>query len=129
MFRFLITSRAEFDINAALADLPNIVSHELSITTESNANDISFFLRNELVAIRHRHRAFGLVKLLSVNWSDAQLVWASLAANFIAKGYDPDEQVKVLLHAGSYGSAEAALDALYVTALHAAGKWDSDAFF
>lgn len=136
MFRFLITSRAEFDINSALATRTNIVQYELSIKAESNVNDISFFLRNEVATIRDRHDTFGLVS----DWpgeaiigelasrSAGLFIWASLAANFIAESYDPEEGIEVLLGVGPYGTAEAALDSLYATALHTAGKWDSDAF-
>jgi hypothetical protein len=55
-------------------------------------------------------------------------IWASLAVNLIREAYDPKGQLEVLLHAGSHGTAETVLDALYVTALQTAGKWDNDAF-
>ena len=54
MFRILITSRAESDIRDEL-DQPNVMQTELSITTDSNAGDISIFLRNEMGIIRDRY--------------------------------------------------------------------------
>jgi len=65
MFHFLITSQAEFDINSALATRTNIIQYRLSIKTESNINDISFFLRNKMATIRDHH-----------------FIWASFGSHF-----------------------------------------------
>ena len=133
MFRFLITSRAESDISAAFSGQSHIVEMELSITTDANANDVSLFLQNEIRPIRDRHklapdwpgkaRVGNLAKL-----SAGLFIWASLAVNLIMDAYDPDDQLEVLLRAGSHETAEAGLDDLYATVLRAAGKWDTDAF-
>jgi len=133
MFRFLITSREESDINASLAIQPNIIKHELNITEDSNINDVSMFLHKEMGTIRNRHGLAydwpGEVKICDmVNHSAGLFIWASLAVNLITEAYDPNKQLDALLHTGSRGTAEAVLDTLYATALHAAGKWEDDHF-
>ncbi|KIM86959.1 hypothetical protein PILCRDRAFT_293290 [Piloderma croceum F 1598] len=137
MFRFLITSREESDINAALVGQPHIAKHELSITTSSNADDILLYLRNEMATIR-RQSIYN--QILSSDWpgetivrdlarrSGGLFIWASLAANFIADGHNPNDQLEMIVQTGSYREADAALDALYEKALVAAGKWNSDTF-
>jgi hypothetical protein len=89
-----------------------------------------------MVTIRQCHKACQLAS----NWpgdgiildllrrSAGLFIWASMAVNFIAQGYDPQEQLQILLSADSHRNPEAALDALYETALKAAGKWDSETF-
>ena len=64
-FRFLIASRAESDIVEALKVQPNMVQMELSITTDSNAEDIHMLLRNEMDIIWRRHRIYNLAS----DWS------------------------------------------------------------
>jgi hypothetical protein len=135
-FRFIITSRAESDISAAFSSKANILEKELGITGDTNESDIYSFLCHEMAAIRQRHVAFNL----SSEWpgettvcdllarSSGLFIWASMAVNFIIEGYDPQEQLQVLLSANSHQRPEAALDALYETALNAAGKWDSETF-
>jgi hypothetical protein len=135
-FRFIITSRAESDISAAFSSRSNILEKELSISGFSNESDIYSFLCHEMVAIRQRHDVFNLAP----DWpgesaiddllkrSAGLFIWASMAVNFITEGYDPQEQLQVLLSANSHQKPEAALDALYETALNAAGKWDSETF-
>jgi hypothetical protein len=135
-FRFLITSREESDINAALAVQTNIVKKELVTTTDSNINDILLFLHHEMATIRKYHSTFGLAAdwpgeatvLDLVRRSAGMFIWASLAANFISEGHSPDEQIELLQRDGYHGKADAALDSLYSTALRSAGKWDSEIF-
>src|SRR5882724_6694032 len=135
MFRILITSRAELDIKAALHQ-PNVVARELGIATESNADDISVFLHNEMGIIRDHYKILNLPS----DWpgeatlfylgrrSMGLFIWASTAVRFIMDGYHPKEQLSIILSSGSYEKADAALDALYATALEAAGRWDSKEF-
>jgi hypothetical protein len=132
-FRFLITSREELDLKTSLAIQPNIIKEELSITMDSNTNDVSMFLHSEMGTIRNHHNLAqdwpGEAKIHDlVKCSAGLFIWASLAVNLIREAYDPKGQLEVLLHAGSDGSAEDVLDALYATALCAAGKWNNDAF-
>jgi hypothetical protein len=102
--------------------------------TDSDAEDIHTFLRNGMDIVRQRHKIYNLTS----DWpgkaiirdlakrSTSLFIWASIAANFIREGHDPQEQLDVLLSAGLYGTAEAALDALYATALGSIGKWGLD---
>ena len=134
--RFLITSRAESDISAALSDQANCLEKELSVLALSNEADIYSFLCNEMVNIRQRHKTFKLPSnwpgdstiLNLVSRSAGLFIWSSMAVNFITEGYNPQEQLNIILGATSHQKPEAALDALYETALNAAGKWDSEAF-
>src|SRR5882724_667438 len=59
IFRILITSRTELDIKAAL-DHPNVVPRELNIATDSNEDDISVFLHNEMGIIRDYYKILNL---------------------------------------------------------------------
>jgi hypothetical protein len=135
-FRFIITSRAESDISAAFSNKLNVLEKELTISGHTNESDIYSFLCHEMVSIRERHSALNLAP----DWpsestigdllkrSAGLFIWASMAVNFIIEGYDPQEQLQILLSADSHQKPEAALDALYETALNAAGKWDSQTF-
>ena len=58
-FCFLITSREELDIKTSLANQPNIIKQELSITMDSNTNDVSMFLHSEMGTIRNYHDLAG----------------------------------------------------------------------
>jgi hypothetical protein len=135
-FRFFITSREVPDIKTALGSQPNVLNHELAITTDSNMKDISLFLQDEMATIRKHHSTFDFgpdwpgepaVRDL-VKRSGGLFIWASLAASFIREGHSPIERLKLLLPAGCHGKADVALDSLYATTLHAVGKWDSEAF-
>jgi hypothetical protein len=135
-FRFIITSRAESDISAAFSNRPNILETELTISGRPNEGDIYSYLCHEMVSIRRRHSVFNLAP----DWpgesaigdllkrSAGLFIWASMAINFITEGYDPQEQLQILLSADSHQKPDAALDALYETALNAVGKWDSQTF-
>jgi hypothetical protein len=59
-FRFLITNRAESDITDILGVQPNVAQKVLSITTDSNTEDIHMFLQNKMDIIRQRHRMYDL---------------------------------------------------------------------
>jgi hypothetical protein len=54
--------------------------------------------------------------------------WCSTAIKLIMQAHDPDSQLKRLVEAATYKTAEAALYALYKTALDAAGPWDDQMF-
>ena len=133
IFRFLITGCAESDISAAFSGKSHIVQIELSITTDANANDVSLFLQSEMGNLRDCHNLApdwpGEDKFDKLTKRSAGLfIWASLAVKLLADAYDPDDQLEVLLRPGSHETAEAGLDDLYATVLHAAGKWDTSAF-
>ena len=136
MCRFITTNRAESDITAAFSDQINNLEKELSISTHSNENDIHSFLCKEMVTIRQRHKVFRLasdwpgdsiIRDLTVR-SAGLFIWASMAVNFIAQGYDPRDRLETLLSANPYQKPETALDILYETALNAASKWNDETF-
>jgi hypothetical protein len=70
-----------------------------------------------MVTIRQHHRVFELLSDWPgdviicdlMKWSTGLFIWASMAVNFIAKGYDPWEQLKILLCAGSHQKPEVTL--------------------
>jgi hypothetical protein len=129
----LITSQEEHDINASLDTQLNIMKHELSVTNDSNKDDVVIFLHNEMGSIRNYHGLPldwpGEVKVHNMVAHSAGLfIWASLATNLIRTAYDPKKKLEVLLQGSAHGTAESVLDALYATALHAAGQWDDDDF-
>jgi hypothetical protein len=115
----LITSQEEHDINALLD------------TSDSNKVDVAAFFHSEMgksKSIMASHLN-GLVRLKCTIWSKFQLdCWASLATNLIRTAYDPNKRLEVLLQGSAHGTAESVLDALYATALDAAGQWDDDDF-
>lgn len=135
MFRVFITSRAESDIEAAFAHQSNIIRVELDITTQSSIADIISYIRHRMEIIRK-----GSVYELSSDWPGEEkiialanqaaglFIWASTAATFIEEGHNPEEQLDILLSSEYRTKAESALDALYVTALETAGKWDNETF-
>lgn len=55
-------------------------------------------------------------------------VWASTACRFIGDGYDPRKRLEILLRGDIHTDVEAALDALYVTALESVGMWNDEDF-
>lgn len=91
------------------------------------------FLQNEMDTIRQRHRMYDLAS----NWpsgsvlqglvrrSTGLFIRASIAANFIREGHDPQEQFDILLNVSLHGTAEAALNALYTSSIE---KWESVTF-
>ena len=131
-FRFVITSRRESDIESALSHRSNIVVRELDVGSDTNNSDIYTYLRHHTALIR-KDPMFTLtadwpgeekVQVLA-NSSSGLFIWASTAVKFITDGHHPDQQLDILLHPHPR-EAESALDALYATALHVAGKWDRD---
>ena len=136
IFRILITSRAESDIEAVFSRQPNISPFELDNKTQSTASDIVAYLRHRMAIIQKRYAMYNLdddwpgeerIQTLA-HHSAGLFVWASTAATFIEEGHNPEDQLSILLSADARSRAESALDALYATALEAAGKWDNETF-
>ena len=131
-FRFVITSRREFDIESALSRRSNIMVRELDIGSDTNSADICTYLRHHTALMRTDP-----MLELAVDWPGEEkvqvlassaaglFIWASTAVKFIEDGIHPDQQLDILLHPHPR-EAESALDALYAMALRAAAKWDSD---
>ena len=132
-FRFLFTSRRDFDIEVAFGGQSNIVARELDTMSQNNTADISSYLHHHMAVIR-ACQMFGLptdwpgeanIEAL-VQYSGGLFIWASTAVKFIMDGHHPEPQLNILLRSQSHRGAESALDALYGTALETALKWDSD---
>ena len=130
-FRFVITSRRELDIEAAFSDCSHVMTKELHIVNDDNVSDISLYLHHHMSSFRGRVFQLapdwpGEEKMEALTKSSAGLfIWASTAIKFIAEGHHPDQQLNILLRPHPR-EAEAALDALYETALGAASKWDTN---
>ncbi|TCD69247.1 POC1 centriolar protein [Steccherinum ochraceum] len=135
--RIIITSRTEVDITDALELHPNIRNQELDIATSTNESDIAAFFRERLHTIRTKRKNRALS--LPADWPGEEaiqsltkraaglFVWASTACAFI-DGHDPRARLHMLLHGDVTSTPIRALDALYSTALAAAGDWDDPDF-
>ena len=128
--RILITCRS--DINSqrhdAIQSQTNILFHELKITTEDNAEDISCYLRYRLDSIRRKTWSpvdwpgeDNIRKLITR--ASGLFVWASTAIKFI-DGYNPKGRLEIILKGENVSGAQNALDSLYATALESLGFWD-----
>lgn len=133
--RILITSRAEADIKNAFESQHHILTHELDITSMGNTDDILSYFRHRMALIRSKNRHLRL----DVNWPGEEVlgrlvsrasglfVWAYTACEFI-NGHAPRKRLDIILRDETASGAEAALDALYTTALESTGCWDDDDF-
>jgi hypothetical protein len=133
--RVLITSRAEFDIRTAYATQSHVLLQELELSSDNNVKDILSFLHSRMSEIRSANTSLSLARdwpgeaaIYALGQRAAGLfVWASTACRFI-EGHDPRKRLGVLLRGDIYTNAEAALDALYTTALNSVGRWDDEDF-
>jgi hypothetical protein len=135
VFRFIVTSRPEYDIRYHFESQSNILSHKLNINSKDSRKDIEVFFRCRLAEIHMQNKP----RLLPKDWpGDSQIralverasglfIWASTACKFI-KGYDPEARLRMLLQSAVSSDAESALDHLYVTALQSAGEWEDARF-
>jgi hypothetical protein len=133
--RILITSRLENDIHHAIQAQPHIILHELQITSEGNGEDISSYMRYRMELVRKKKKDLSLgsdwpgearIQQL-IKRASGLFVWASTAMEFI-NGYDPRGRLNTVLKGEATSGAQAALDALYKTALESSGLWDDDEF-
>jgi len=133
--RMFITSRPEFDIRSAFTSQPHILAHELDINSKENTEDILTYLHRRMSNIRITNVYFSFeeewpgkeaIGRLSARASGL-FVWASTASDFIDR-HDPVKRLEILLQEDAASGAEAALDALYRTALESVGKWDDPDF-
>jgi len=133
--RIIITSRAEIDIHTAFESQEYILAYELDITSSRNSDDILSYFRHRMTLIRTKCRHLRLdadwpgneVLYKLVQQASGLFAWASTASKFI-DGYDPRKRLDIILNGGVASSAEAALDALYKTALDSVGLWDDEDF-
>jgi hypothetical protein len=135
-FRIFITSRNEHDINLAFSGGANICPKEFQIGTDDNQVDIMSYLKHQLEDIRNENQLLSL----GPDWPGEERIqalcrhsaglfqWCSTAIKLIMQAHDPEDQVKRLVEAETYKTAEAALHALYKTALDVAGPWEDQNF-
>jgi hypothetical protein len=133
--RIIVTSRADIDICDALEYQHHILAHELDLTSATNSNDILLYCRHRMAQLRAKKRHLRL----AIDWPGEEVlqklakrasglfVWASTAFEFI-DGHDPRKRLDIILDVQSGPGAEAALDALYNTALKAVDFWDDEDF-
>jgi hypothetical protein len=129
LFRFLITSRRDFDITAKFKS--RFMEMDLDTGSLSNTMDVEFFIRHEMVHIQR-------TKGLSPDWpgedkihdlvqlSGGLFIWASTAIRFI-NNYLPDERLERLITQNHLSGFD--LDSLYSVALRNSGPWDTDETF
>jgi hypothetical protein len=129
--RTIVTSRAEINIRHAFESQRNILAHEVDITSPANASDILSYFRHRMSLIRSRKRHLRLdadwpgevVLHKLVERASGLFVWAFTASEFI-NGHDPRRRLNIILMGEAMSGAEAALDALYKTALEVIDVWD-----
>ncbi|KAK7683553.1 hypothetical protein QCA50_013388 [Cerrena zonata] len=135
VFRFLITSRAEPDIDVLFSENESIKALELSVATESSIQDIRTFIRSQMTLVREKQRVRRLpadwpgeenIDVLAAN-SGGLFIWASTMTKFLYHSYNPTKELNGLLASGASGR-KIDLDALYVTALQASGEWQDEQF-
>ncbi|KAG9311726.1 hypothetical protein JVU11DRAFT_7966 [Chiua virens] len=134
--RIFITSRGEKDIRSVFSACSNIISHELDITSSTNEKDVKTYIHHRMVDIRLQNEWLDLpsdwpgkarTEALALRASGL-FIWAYTACRYIEKGQDPEDRLSQLVQTDLYADAESALDAMYITALESAGKWDDVAF-
>lgn len=135
VFRFLITSRADPDIDMLFTENNRIKALELAVATESSIQDIRAYIRSQMALIREKQRMRRLpadwpgednIDILAYN-SGGLFIWASTMTKFLYHSYNPSKELSQLLSSGASGR-KIDLDALYVTALQASGEWQDEQF-
>ena len=123
MFRLLIASRDEPDINAALSYL-SVDVHDVPVGEGSTSSDIKLLFQKQLT----NNAAAFVGRRLPPDWpgerviqqlvtlSGGLFIWASTTIRFIESGF-PDERLKKILSASAHSPAHARLDDLYRVAL------------
>jgi hypothetical protein len=133
--RTVITSRAEIDIYNAFASQHHILTYELATTSPGNSDDILSYFRYRMGDIRLKKRHLQLesdwpgeeVLDQLIQRASGLFMWASTASDFI-NGHAPKKRLDIILRGETATGAEAALDALYMTALESAGSWEDEDF-
>jgi hypothetical protein len=133
--RIFITSRAEMDICNVFMSHAHILIHELCIDTKINSLDILSYFRHQMSVIRTTKKHLRLewdwpgekILLQLMVRASGLFVWASTASAFI-NGHEPRRRLDVILRGEVAPGAEAALDALYKTALESSNLWDDEDF-
>jgi hypothetical protein len=135
VIRTVIMSRADIDICNVFESQDYILAYELDIMSPRNSDDILSYFRHRMTIIRSKRRHLRLatdwpgnaVLHQLVQRASGLFVWASTASTFI-DGHDPRKRLDIILNGDVASGAEAALDALYKTALESVGYWDDEDF-
>ncbi|KAJ7664193.1 WD40-repeat-containing domain protein [Mycena rosella] len=129
-FRLLVTSRRDSDITTRFQS--RFAEMELDTGAPSSTDDVDVFIRHEIAQIQQRRRLGPTwpgeenIQAL-VHLSGGLFVWASTAARFI-NGYQPDEQLKILISQKNRAQGFN-LDDLYSVALQNSGPWNLERRF
>lgn len=133
--RIIITSRPDSDICDTFKSHEHIIAYELNITSQANSNDILKYFQHSFSQIRVKNPRLPLdmdwpgEEVLSqlVKRASGLFAWASTASKFV-DAHDPKKRLNVILTGETTSGAEAALDALYKTALEVVGSWNDEDF-
>lgn len=132
-FRFIVTSRADADIQFAFQPYPHILMLELSLTSANSHRDISTYFRYSMALIRRKKKRLGTdwpgkhnIQALTER-AAGLFIWASTASRFI-NGHDPQKRLDIILQRNIPIEAESALNSLYQTALLSVGMWEDEDF-
>ena len=130
IFRFLITSRRESDIDAGFRGRSNIVAIDLHSMDQSKIEDIMLYFRHHIATLPHDELPCDWpgeerIQALTAS-SEGLFIWASTAMKFIESGYNPEQRLNILLDSRPRSKTKSPLDVLYSTALGVATKWDED---
>jgi energy-coupling factor transporter ATP-binding protein EcfA2 len=131
----VIMSRADIDIQNAFESQHHILVYELDIRSPGNSDDILSYFRHcmKLVCTKNRHLWLGVdwpgeeVLHQLVQRASGLFMWAFTASEFINR-HALKKRLDIVLSGDVASGAEAALDALYKTALTSAGHWDDKDF-
>jgi hypothetical protein len=133
IFRILITSRAEHDLDSALSSCKNVLSRKLEINSESNKMDINKFLSVEMKTIQEDSVSLssdwpGDEKIRALTHLSSGLwIWASTAVKYV-HSYTAEENLDAILSNNSEKPENFDLNSLYALALGTAGEWNNEKF-
>ncbi|KAJ7135648.1 hypothetical protein C8R44DRAFT_976510 [Mycena epipterygia] len=131
VFRFLITSRREPDIEGALLPEFGVTKMELNISSSTSVADV-------LSYVQHRMHGIQSKRQLDPHWpgddkirnlathAGGHFIWAAAAADFISNGHDPQRHLDTLTQHNPTQPFD--LDELYSVILANSGPWSDYTF-
>ncbi|KAF7979329.1 hypothetical protein HWV62_42741 [Athelia sp. TMB] len=126
-FRFLITSRPEFDLHNAFHSQERIKAVSLSSAEWTSAADVEQYIGHEMRELYQMRQESDELPLDWPGGSRIQqlsrlaaesFIWAATAIRFLQAADDVDERLGILLHQQAF-----TLGDLYATALRSASNW------
>ncbi|KAF7968067.1 hypothetical protein HWV62_32051 [Athelia sp. TMB] len=127
-FRFLITSRPEFDLNNAFRSQERIKSVSLSSEEWSSAEDVLLYVEHEMHELYQAREesdelpsdwpGIPTIRQLGGRAADS-FIWAATAMRYLHDADDVDECLGILLKQQAFELGD-----LYATALRSACKWN-----